>query len=171
MESDVDTCFRLFEAHFVPKFKPGFMGYYAVDYKPSGLASKPGLGLLLLDFRIYGAGEISRVLEKLAFMRARWSVDLGRLADGHFAVTGLADKGRALADVPGTCPALTSPQARSMRRRFLDRRCESALIGIPTSICFRTPKICSSLYLLVLMSIILHKLTDFSTFNWCGYRE
>jgi hypothetical protein len=28
--------------------------------------------------------------------------------------------------------------------------------------------ICSSLYLLVFMSVILHKLTDFSTFNWYG---
>ena len=78
------------------------MGYYPVDYKPSGLASKPGLGLLLLDFRIHGTGEIPRVLEKLAFMRTRWSAYLGRLTDGHFAVAGLADKGRALADVPGT---------------------------------------------------------------------
>jgi hypothetical protein len=67
------------------------------------------------------------VLEKLAFMRVPWIVDLGRLAHGHFAVTGLAGKGRALADVPGTCPALTSPQARSMRRRCLARRCRSVL--------------------------------------------
>ena len=81
MESDVNTCFRHFEAHFVPKFKPGSMGYYPVDYKPSGLASKPGLGLLLLDFRIPEAGEIPRVLEKLAFIRAPGIVDLRRLAD------------------------------------------------------------------------------------------
>jgi hypothetical protein len=144
------------------------MGYYPVDYKPSGLASNPGLGLgrLLVDSRIPGAGEIPRLLEELAFIRAPWIVDLGRLADGHFAVTGLAGKGRALADVPGTCPALTSPQARSMRRRFLARRCGSVLIGIPTSVCFRNPMNCSSLYLLALMSIILHKLTDFFIFNW-----
>jgi hypothetical protein len=81
MGSDVDTCFRHFEAHFVPTFKPGSMGYYPVNYKPSGLASKPGLGLLLLDFRIPKAGEIPRVLEKLAFIRAPGIVDLRRLAD------------------------------------------------------------------------------------------
>ena len=65
------------------------MGYYPVDYKPSGLASNSrlglGLGRLLVDFRIPGAGEIPRVLEKLAFMRVPWLVDLGRLADGDFA--------------------------------------------------------------------------------------
>ena len=105
MEGDVDTCFRRFESHFVPKFKPGSMGYYPVNYKPSGLASNPGLGLLLLDFRIPEAGEIPRVLEKLAFMRAPWIVVLGRLADGHFAVANLADKDRALADVPVRVPA------------------------------------------------------------------
>jgi len=74
MESDVETCFRLLESHFVPKFKPGFVRYYLFDYKPSGLASNPGLGLLLVALR--------------------------RLADRHFAVAGLADKGRALADLP-----------------------------------------------------------------------
>jgi hypothetical protein len=131
MEGDVDTCFRHFESHFVAKFKPDFKGSYLFDYKPSGLANNSrlglGLGRLLVDFRIPGAGEIPRVLEKLAFMRVPWIVDLGRLAHGHFAVTGLAGKGRALADVPGTCPALTSPQARSMRRRCLAHRCRSVL--------------------------------------------
>ena len=85
MGSDVDTCFTHFEAHFVPTFKPGSMGYYPVNYKPSGLASNPGLGLLLLDFRIPETGEIPRVLEKLAFklafIRAPGIVDLRRLAD------------------------------------------------------------------------------------------
>ena len=41
----------------------------------------------------------------------------------------------------------------------------SSLIGIPASACLRKPMICSSLYLLFFMSVILHDLTDFSTLD------
>jgi hypothetical protein len=42
------------------------------------------------------------------------------------------------------------------------------MVGIPASACLRKPMICSSVYLLFFMSVILHGLTDFSTLSWYG---
>src|SRR5882757_8680029 len=41
---------------------------------------------------------------------------------------------------------------------------------MPASACFRNPMICSWLNLLVFMSVILHKMADFSSSGWYGWR-